>query len=297
MRIAIGVSIVVLLLASLFIWLAAGRAIAPLQALSRTARTISRDRSLGPDPGPRQRRDRRARPHLQRHARPARDRVRRPEGLPHRRQPRAAHADHRDPRPPRDARRLARRARGGDRRDPGRARPDEPLRRRPAAADQGAAPGLPAPRADRPRPVHARPVRQGAQPRRPRLAPRRHRRRDRRRRPAAPHPGGDEPRRRTRSRHTGDGDAIWLGSSLVGDAGAALGPRRGPGVDPADRERIFARYARAGSAARRAADGAGLGLSIVRAIAEAHGGRVELDSRPGHGLDLHDRAPADAGQP
>ena len=40
-RIAIGVSIVVLLLASLFIWLAAGRAIAPLQALSRTARTIS----------------------------------------------------------------------------------------------------------------------------------------------------------------------------------------------------------------------------------------------------------------
>ena len=41
MRIAIGVSLVVLLLASLFIWLAAGRAIAPLQALSRTARTIS----------------------------------------------------------------------------------------------------------------------------------------------------------------------------------------------------------------------------------------------------------------
>ena len=41
MRIAIGVSLVVLLLASLFIWLAAGRAVAPLQALSRTARTIS----------------------------------------------------------------------------------------------------------------------------------------------------------------------------------------------------------------------------------------------------------------
>ena len=38
-------------------------------------------------------------------------------------------------------------ARGGDRRDPGRARPDEPLRRRPAAAGQGAAPGLPAARA------------------------------------------------------------------------------------------------------------------------------------------------------
>ena len=41
MRIAVGVSIVVLLLASLFIWLAAGRAMAPLQALARTARQIS----------------------------------------------------------------------------------------------------------------------------------------------------------------------------------------------------------------------------------------------------------------
>ena len=40
-RIAVGVSIVVMLLASLFIWLAAGRAMAPLQALARTARRIS----------------------------------------------------------------------------------------------------------------------------------------------------------------------------------------------------------------------------------------------------------------
>ena len=40
-QIAVGVSIVVMLLASLFIWLAAGRAIAPLEALTRTAKTIS----------------------------------------------------------------------------------------------------------------------------------------------------------------------------------------------------------------------------------------------------------------
>ena len=91
-RIAIGVSLVVLLLASLFIWLAAGRAIAPLQALSRTAQTISETDLSAPDPGARRRRDRRPRADLQRHARPARDRVRRPEGLPDRRQPRAAHA-------------------------------------------------------------------------------------------------------------------------------------------------------------------------------------------------------------
>ena len=56
----------------------------------------------------------------------------------------------------------------------------------------------------------------------------------------------------------------------------------GPGVAPDDQERIFERFARA-SASRRRSEGAGLGLAIVRAIAEAHGGSVELSSRPGAG--------------
>ena len=56
----------------------------------------------------------------------------------------------------------------------------------------------------------------------------------------------------------------------------------GPGIPPADRDRIFDRFHRAGDGRRRS-DGAGLGLAIVRAIAEAHGGRVELDSREGAG--------------
>jgi signal transduction histidine kinase len=84
-------------------------------------------------------------------------------------------------------------------------------------------------------------------------------------------------------RHTKEGDAIWLGSSLVGEEARFWVRDEGPGVDPADRERIFARYARSGPPDARQADGAGLGLSIVRAIAEAHGGRVELDSQPGMG--------------
>jgi heavy metal sensor kinase len=48
----------------------------------------------------------------------------------------------------------------------------------------------------------------------------------------------------------------------------------GPGIAPEDRQRVFDRFVRLDPA--RAAGGAGLGLSIARWIAEAHGGQVEL---------------------
>src|SRR5690606_23183243 len=47
----------------------------------------------------------------------------------------------------------------------------------------------------------------------------------------------------------------------------------GPGFPPALLDRIFERYAKS-EVARTRAGGLGLGLSIVRAIAEAHGGRA-----------------------
>jgi signal transduction histidine kinase len=82
--------------------------------------------------------------------------------------------------------------------------------------------------------------------------------------------------------HTGEGDLIELGARLA-DNHARLWVRdSGPGIDPAARERIFERFGRGENAAGRR-EGSGLGLAITRAIAEAHGGGVELDSRPGHG--------------
>lgn len=48
----------------------------------------------------------------------------------------------------------------------------------------------------------------------------------------------------------------------------------GPGIPAAERERIFERFHRIDSARSRSARGAGLGLAIARAIAEAHGGQV-----------------------
>jgi two-component system OmpR family sensor kinase len=58
---------------------------------------------------------------------------------------------------------------------------------------------------------------------------------------------------------------------------------RGPGLVPEHARRVFERFFRADPSRARASGGSGLGLSIVAAIAEAHGGRAEVDSAPGRG--------------
>jgi signal transduction histidine kinase len=81
--------------------------------------------------------------------------------------------------------------------------------------------------------------------------------------------------------HTGDGDVIILGSS-VADGEARFWVRdEGPGIAPSRREEVFERFRR--GPGPKTSEGAGLGLSIVKVIAEAHHGRVELDSRVGAG--------------
>jgi signal transduction histidine kinase len=54
----------------------------------------------------------------------------------------------------------------------------------------------------------------------------------------------------------------------------------GAGIPPAERERVFERFARVDSARSATAGGTGLGLAIAREIALAHGGRIEVD--PAH---------------
>ncbi|MFP2910566.1 ATP-binding protein [Pyxidicoccus sp. 3LFB2] len=56
----------------------------------------------------------------------------------------------------------------------------------------------------------------------------------------------------------------------------------GIGIAEDEKRLLFAPFQRAGNAKRRA-PGVGLGLSVARRIVEAHGGRIEVDSKPGTG--------------
>lgn len=55
----------------------------------------------------------------------------------------------------------------------------------------------------------------------------------------------------------------------------------GPGVPPADRDRIFERFTRLDGARARDTGGAGLGLAIVAEVTRAHRGTVRIDDGPG----------------
>jgi signal transduction histidine kinase len=55
----------------------------------------------------------------------------------------------------------------------------------------------------------------------------------------------------------------------------------GPGIPSGERERVFERFYRVDAARNRGDGGAGLGLAIVRAVAEAHGGYVHATDRNG----------------
>jgi signal transduction histidine kinase len=54
----------------------------------------------------------------------------------------------------------------------------------------------------------------------------------------------------------------------------------GPGIPEAERERVFDRFYRVQESRSRETGGTGLGLAIVRDIVRAHGGRVDLATRP-----------------
>ncbi|MDO8475532.1 MAG: ATP-binding protein [Candidatus Rokubacteria bacterium] len=84
-------------------------------------------------------------------------------------------------------------------------------------------------------------------------------------------------------KYTPAGGKVEL-SLLAGEGQARIVVRdTGIGIDPVDAARIFDPFVRLDAARSRDAGGAGLGLALVRAIVDAHGGVIAVDSAPGAG--------------
>ncbi|MBY0611541.1 MAG: HAMP domain-containing histidine kinase [Beijerinckiaceae bacterium] len=84
-------------------------------------------------------------------------------------------------------------------------------------------------------------------------------------------------------RHTQEGSHIRIDVSRLGETVALVVADNGPGVEEADRERIFERFFR--SERSRTTPGNGLGLHLVKAVAELHRGSVAaFDCAPGLGI-------------
>ena len=82
--------------------------------------------------------------------------------------------------------------------------------------------------------------------------------------------------------HTVGHDSVAIGTTIEGNEARIWVRDTGSGISVEDQEKIFERFKR-GTDSHRRYRGGGLGLAIVKTVAEAHGGRVELESRLGEG--------------
>lgn len=82
-------------------------------------------------------------------------------------------------------------------------------------------------------------------------------------------------------RHTPGGGTIELGAVVVEDACRLSVVDSGTGIAPEHLAHVFDRFYKVDPSRATGTSGSGLGLSIVKAIAERHGGTVTVESRPG----------------
>ncbi len=87
-------------------------------------------------------------------------------------------------------------------------------------------------------------------------------------------------------RHTPEGGQISVGASTDGRFARVAICDTGVGISAEDREHIFDRFYRVDTSRSKATGGSGLGLAIVRALVEAHGGKIQAGSAPDGGAEF-----------
>jgi signal transduction histidine kinase len=79
-------------------------------------------------------------------------------------------------------------------------------------------------------------------------------------------------------RHTPSGGQVVISTSRSGSDVQVIVQDTGEGIDPDQLTHVFERFYRGDAARTRDARGSGVGLTIAKAIAEAHGGRLTVTS-------------------
>ena len=82
--------------------------------------------------------------------------------------------------------------------------------------------------------------------------------------------------------HTPPGTTVTVGLAPAGGEVALTVADDGPGIAPELVPHVFERFARGSASRSREHGSTGLGLAIVDAVVAAHGGRVQVQSTPGH---------------
>jgi signal transduction histidine kinase len=84
-------------------------------------------------------------------------------------------------------------------------------------------------------------------------------------------------------KYSGERKALRVSAKLVDGQLALSVADEGIGIPPAEQPRIFEKFYRVGRSDTQGRRGSGVGLALVRHVADAHGGRVTVESRPGEG--------------
>jgi PAS domain S-box-containing protein len=84
-------------------------------------------------------------------------------------------------------------------------------------------------------------------------------------------------------KYSPEGGAIRIGARAEDEWAIAYVADQGIGIAPEEQEQIFQRFYRVDNRLRRDTQGSGLGLYLARAIVEAHGGRIWVESQTGRG--------------